>query len=1321
MQPQLAIQYNSSGGNGWLGLGWDLSVPSISIDTRWGVPRYRADKETETYMFNGQQLSPVTHRTDLADLPARRAEKIFHTRVEGGFQKIIRHGDLPTEYWWEVIDKNGTRNLYGGVDADDNNGKLGGNKGVFKWMLRKTLDANGNVITYNYDRETDKGSHGDSAPGYQLYIKSIHYTGHNNQDGAYSVIFTRDTELDEDRRPDVTIDGRGRFKQTTASRLRKIEIKYNSSQQVRSYDLGYEIGPFSKSLLSAIVQRDHNGTEFNRHIFEYYKDILEEDDIYAGFPGGAVLWPTGDDDISNPYMPVDGEATALNSSYGISKGYHFYMGIGAPGETDSKKETAGPKSGYTDSYNRGLVSLTDIDGDNLPDKVFKEVETVGHRSTKYYYRKNLSGPDGNQVFGPKIEIDMPELSRSSSGSYTYGIEDFWFDFTAVRDKTNTTSKATTYFSDVNADGITDLVHNKIVHFGYLNSDGKPSFAVDSRKTPVEIKKSKIDPNIVGSLIDQVEIDRQITMFPLADTVRVWIAQYDGAVDISGDIALVKSNDPAREEYETADGVKVTIQHNHDVLWHKSINADDYASYTPESTENIQVNKGDRIYFRLQSVFDGKYDQVSWSPAITYQGAFAGKLDQNGLNPYMFDTGNDTIFADDSSKIKMPLAGVIKIKGTVYKAATSDNVEFAILRNGEASVSKSLVSSENTAVDIDENITVDAGDSIDVKFSVDSPVDLTKLSFIPEIYYVSTADGVPVVDDSGKNIFIIKSKYEINNYFNTDLIQPHEPWIAEKDEEIKINPEVEIDDATPVDGDIYFTIKRNGALVRKSKISIIDGVLHISGAQDPVAVTAGDKLFFSYSYRKDSLKNTIFSSKVKILSGPRYESEELVSAPQFWVSRFASGFAKPYRGWTQIIYNGNKERASAPLPHPLEGITPSFDPETSVVYPMTASLSESRWAGHDEYSWFSSDHMSASRLGMDYIYIPTAAEYSIATAVNKESYARQFARGLGALGIVGSRTDGDRPTGIEEPTSYSYIDFTDVNGDRYPDVLAKGFVQYTAPTGTLTGGTAITGLGNKQRLSDNDSENFGVGGNPTHIVQSFTGKSKENNSIMPSIGVDYSRGNGESRVRYDMIDINGDGLLDRVDRGLSVRLNLGYEFGPPEPWRSSEIELGDSESESLGFGYNEDDFSVAFGISFNKSDNYVRSKLIDINGDGLPDYVSYEDGIIRVRFNTGSDFSGKAVWRGTNGKSVHKNKVKGRNTGVYYTEGIEFDYVKVVFNIGVFAGDNIAYDEITFRDIDGDGFVDHLKSKKTDEIEVLRNNTGYTNLLASVKPPTRWHD
>ncbi|MFC3451656.1 SpvB/TcaC N-terminal domain-containing protein [Amycolatopsis speibonae] len=36
LEPKLAVSYSSGGGNGWLGVGWDVSMPSISVDTRWG-------------------------------------------------------------------------------------------------------------------------------------------------------------------------------------------------------------------------------------------------------------------------------------------------------------------------------------------------------------------------------------------------------------------------------------------------------------------------------------------------------------------------------------------------------------------------------------------------------------------------------------------------------------------------------------------------------------------------------------------------------------------------------------------------------------------------------------------------------------------------------------------------------------------------------------------------------------------------------------------------------------------------------------------------------------------------------------------------------------------------------------------------------------------------------------------------------------------------------------------------------------------------------------------------------------------------------------
>src|SRR5262249_51716242 len=119
-QPQLTVQYDSSRGNGWLGTGWGLDIPSIEIDTRWGVPRYDTGQingtplETETYVLNGAQLAPVANRGALVP---RTAEKTFSLRVEGEFRRIVRHGSSPSTYWWEVTAKDGTRSLFGGSPA----------------------------------------------------------------------------------------------------------------------------------------------------------------------------------------------------------------------------------------------------------------------------------------------------------------------------------------------------------------------------------------------------------------------------------------------------------------------------------------------------------------------------------------------------------------------------------------------------------------------------------------------------------------------------------------------------------------------------------------------------------------------------------------------------------------------------------------------------------------------------------------------------------------------------------------------------------------------------------------------------------------------------------------------------------------------------------------------------------------------------------------------------------------------------------------------------------------------------------------------------
>jgi hypothetical protein len=58
--PQLTLTYDSSYGNGPFGLGWRLSIPSITRKTAKGLPRYRDDEESDVFMFaDVDDLVPV--------------------------------------------------------------------------------------------------------------------------------------------------------------------------------------------------------------------------------------------------------------------------------------------------------------------------------------------------------------------------------------------------------------------------------------------------------------------------------------------------------------------------------------------------------------------------------------------------------------------------------------------------------------------------------------------------------------------------------------------------------------------------------------------------------------------------------------------------------------------------------------------------------------------------------------------------------------------------------------------------------------------------------------------------------------------------------------------------------------------------------------------------------------------------------------------------------------------------------------------------------------------------------------------------------------
>src|SRR5439155_13979201 len=53
--PQLSLSYDSGAGNGPFGLGWSLSLPSITRRTDKGLPQYQDVAESDTFILSGAE------------------------------------------------------------------------------------------------------------------------------------------------------------------------------------------------------------------------------------------------------------------------------------------------------------------------------------------------------------------------------------------------------------------------------------------------------------------------------------------------------------------------------------------------------------------------------------------------------------------------------------------------------------------------------------------------------------------------------------------------------------------------------------------------------------------------------------------------------------------------------------------------------------------------------------------------------------------------------------------------------------------------------------------------------------------------------------------------------------------------------------------------------------------------------------------------------------------------------------------------------------------------------------------------------------------
>jgi RHS repeat-associated protein len=1321
-QPQLAIQYDSARGNGWLGMGWDLAISSIDIDTRWGVPRYDTGQidgtpnglETETYILNGEQLAPVANRGALVQ---RTPDKRFSLRVEGQFLKIIRHGNSPSTYVWEVTGKDGTRSLYGGdpvtgvdraaVLSDPSNGNIG------RWLLREVIDTNGNTIRYRYDVVTI--TQNGPEPTRQIYPSAIRYTGRAGaEDGPYEVTFTRSSG-----RSDPIVDARLGFKTVTADRLTSIDVKLltEANPLVRRYQIDYNTGQFSKSLLARITQFGEDGSAFNAHAFDYFDDVgtptansLNGFSPSVAVPGGGVTQGSG--------RVSDVSGTAFSGEANASHQTHLYTGFTVTGFVGFIKEVSGGFKTGTENGDAKLSQiLIDLNGDGRLDQVF--IASDGVR-----WRPNTGSPTA-PTFGQNEPVPgLAAINQSSSSAFTAGGEVFVGPGAGLFDVSRTRVSEPLYFADVNGDGLPDLVTNGgVVLFNRLDANGNPSFAPDS-PTPLGTGAAANTAGLIT--VTPEERAAAEAAFPLVDSLRRWVAPFTGRIDITGQLALTQAGDAA------ADGVRAAIQLEDTEIFSVTIaNPTDLTPKPITGLTDIYVTAGQPLYFRVNARDDGGFDKVnafdtvSFDPTITYRRVNGAPVvnpaapDENNLAAFTATASADYAYGGRALPVVVPASGTATITGTLSKPIpTSDEVRFVITRitpTGTQEIFKRIFAANETgSADVSVPLTITQGDQVLARIDADTRVNLAGLRFAPTLAY-QTIDGEPPIGADGLRQLKVDLPATAQIY-PVSAVSPFAPWVSPGGT-FEITQVVAGSAPTGFNGRITLAAKSNGTLLAKQVINIVDGQILGPDRLSALLSLAADQVVFFTAEATNPGTLGAFTVGAPTTAG----NEELPFDVRLAAAE-TEAFGGGYRNWWFGDYTASDPAApvdQTQLRLPLS----DTDQVIRRFMGMLPFPTEDRWRARDTNAFVSGGLMGATRLGVRSLVFADGTGFGGARGIVKTSGAANTA-GQISLTVFGE--------GTSNGTSSTDIDFIDFNGDGYPDVVGAGSIQATLPNGALEGRRISTGVFSKVRQADIESRNETLGATTSALraTANLFGLNINSEQAPYNIGVGVTASHGKTTAQWDLIDINGDGLPDfvqRTDGGLLVQLNLGYRFGAPELWGSGNT-LRFERTEAAGVngqaGFTLPAYSFGGGISSTRNRAGTESNLMDVNGDGLPDLVvkALGDDIsslstdVQVSFNTGAGFLPAQAYTGALPRPIQSRSAVHRNLGLHFSFSIPTSpTTAVIINPGHNDGDSFGGSNSQLRDFDGDGYADHIASDGA-LVNVNLNRHGRTNLLKNIRRP-----
>lgn len=364
MQPELVMNYNSQAGNGWLGVGWDLSVGAIQRSTAKGVPTYDDAIDKFTFVLAGHSEEMVTVGTG-TDGTGPYNE--YRAQIESSFTRFRYYPGLKI---WKVWNKSGVRYDFTGLAIHPPSGK------PFYWGLTKVTDPHGNTMTYTYLPNDVNDS------GARSMLQRISYAGHE----ATGLAPTHEVVFHYETRPDPIIHYRAGFLQGLRQRLISVDV-FGMGELIRKYNFRYlsvdelsdtyGVGITGQSRLVSIQMTGKDGKTLPPETFEYGPVRAYFDKVTTWLAPGDYNYLGKSDNAGGTTVSLmdingDGLADHVEKTNGVEF-FNVWINNGGGFSSVSKWSALGDPLSLSSGTATGekFASMLDINGDTLPDHVEK--------------------------------------------------------------------------------------------------------------------------------------------------------------------------------------------------------------------------------------------------------------------------------------------------------------------------------------------------------------------------------------------------------------------------------------------------------------------------------------------------------------------------------------------------------------------------------------------------------------------------------------------------------------------------------------------------------------------------------------------------------------------------------------------------------------------------------------------------------------------------------------------------------------------------------------------------------------------------------------